>query len=116
MFEIRAAAHCPLVGDEIVQRNESYGNAKKSALHPSLPCICELDASDPCENVDADRSNADLIHDALLGECFRRDPIVLERNAELRKSMEHPCGVFHRVANPQVQILRVARLRVFMTA
>src|SRR5580698_4796855 len=55
-----------------------HWNGEKRAGHPALPCIRELDASDPGQDVDSHRRNANLIYDLLISKCLCVDPIVLK--------------------------------------
>jgi len=72
-----------LFANQVVQGNKMHWNAEESARDPLSPRIGELDACDFGQNINAHRSNSNLVDHLLLGECLRSDPIMVERSAKL---------------------------------
>src|SRR6266446_5970487 len=89
-----------------------HRNTEESARDPFFPCIAELDARDFRQNINAHRSNPNLIHHLLLRECLRTDPVMLEGSAKLPERFDHSNRILGRIVYPYVEIFCVTWLAI----
>ena len=111
LFDVRQvllSADEPLVIDEILLGNIESGNVAVMPGRRSLPCICESDALQGCQEVDPQR------FDAQLDDLFGLEEIPAHeldvREPEFTDGLHDAIRVRRRGLNDDVDVLRIAGL------
>ena len=108
--QILLSADESLVIDEILLGNIKSGNVAVMTRRPSLPCICESDALQGCQEVDPQRFDAQL--DDLFGLEEITAPQLDVRKPEFEDGFHDAIRVRRRGLNENVNVLCITGLGI----
>src|SRR6266498_2610026 len=112
ILQIDTAAQGPLVDREVVKGDEMGGYTEDRGCDLPAPRIGKLDAGDLRQDINAHRSNSNLVDHLLPGECLCCNSIVAQGSAELAERCNHARGILRRIVDPHVEVLRIAGFAV----
>ncbi len=91
-----------LIGNQVLSRQNLNWDAIDRGLHAASPCGSKADAGNRRQDVDPQRSDADLKNNPFGREVFKRQ--IEQRSSEVPQRGDDPFRIRRRTIDPQIEI------------